>query len=187
MSTPKNVDRTRRNLVIGTAAASGVAGIAAAVPFVDSMNPSERAKAMGAPVEADITGILPGQLLTFEWRGKPVWVLRRTKAMEAAAKQVEGQLIDPKSNSNQQPAYAKNDLRAQKPDLFVAVGICSHLGCSPTYQPDMPGFFCPCHGSKFDVAGRVYKGSPAPTNLVVPPHTFLSETRILIGADKKEG
>lgn len=187
MSTPPKVDRTRRNLVVGTAAASGVAGIAAALPFADSMNPSERAKALGAPVEADISGIQPGQLLTFEWRGKPVWVLKRSNEMLATAKQAESQLTDPKSASNQQPAYAKNEVRAQKPDLFVAVGICSHLGCSPTYRPDKADFFCPCHGSKFDLAGRVYKGSPAPTNLVVPPHTFLSDTRILIGADKKEG
>jgi ubiquinol-cytochrome c reductase iron-sulfur subunit len=187
MSDPHNVDKTRRNLVIGTAAASGLAGLATAWPFVESMTPSERAKALGAPVEADIAGLKPGQLLTVEWRGKPVWILKRTPAMLESVVKSDAVVVDPEVKSSKQPAGLKGKkLRAQKDDIFVAVGICSHLGCSPTFKPDQNLFFCPCHGSKFDLAGRVYKGVPAPTNLEVPPHVYLSDTRILIGADKKE-
>jgi ubiquinol-cytochrome c reductase iron-sulfur subunit len=193
MSEPKT-DKTRRNLVVATCAAGGVACVGAAVPFVASMWPSERAKAAGAPVEADISKLLPGELGVYEWRGKPVWVLRRTKAMLEGLKKVEGRLSDPKSDVPEQPAYAKNDTRSIKPEYAVLVGICSHLGCSPTAKPEPGGemgadweggFYCPCHGSKFDLAGRVFKGAPAPVNLVVPPHAFLSDTTILIGEDKK--
>jgi len=187
MSDSNNVDQARRTLVVGTAAASGLAGIAAAVPFVDSMNPSERAKALGAPVEADISALKPGQLLTVEWRGKPVWILKRTDEMNASVAKVDAEVADPEVKTSKQPADLKGrKLRAKKDDVFVAVGICSHLGCSPTFQPEQNRFYCPCHGSKFDLAGRVYKGVPAPTNLEVPPHVYLSDTRILIGADKKE-
>ncbi|MFN0303130.1 MAG: ubiquinol-cytochrome c reductase iron-sulfur subunit [Burkholderiales bacterium] len=187
MSDPKSVDQTRRNLVVGTAAASGLAGVTAAWPFVDSMNPSERAKALGAPVEADISNLKPGQLLTVEWQGKPVWILKRTPAMNESVKKADAVVVDPDVKTGKQPADLKGKkLRAQKDDIFVAVGICSHLGCSPKFQPDQEMFFCPCHGSKFDLAGRVYKNVPAPTNLVVPPHVYVSDTLILIGTDKKE-
>lgn len=187
MSNPNNVDKTRRNLVVGTVATSGIAGLAAVWPFVESMTPSERAKALGAPVEADIAALRPGQLLTVEWRGKPVWILRRTPAMMESIKKADTLVADPDVKSSQQPADLKGKkARAQKDEIFVAVGICTHLGCSPTFKPDQDQFFCPCHGSKFDLAGRVYKGVPAPTNLEVPPHVYLSDTRILIGADKKE-
>ncbi len=187
MSDPNNVDQTRRTLVVATAAASGLAGLTAAWPFVDSMMPSERAKALGAPVEADISELKPGQLLTVEWRGKPVWILKRTPEMNESVKRADALVVDPEVKTSKQPADLKGKkLRAQKDDIFVAVGICSHLGCSPTFQPTNEMFYCPCHGSKFDLAGRVYKGSPAPTNIEVPPHVYLSETLIRIGADKKE-
>jgi ubiquinol-cytochrome c reductase iron-sulfur subunit len=192
MSDPNNVDPTRRNLVIGTAAASGLAGIAAAIPFVDSMNPSERAKALGAPVEVDISQLQPGQKLDVKWQGKVVWIVRRTPEMLDSIKKSDALVVDPKSDSRQQPDYAKNEFRSRNPELLIAVGICTHLGCSPLFRPNeitagdpVGGFFCPCHGSKFDLAGRVYKGAPAPTNLPVPKHVFLSDTRILIGEDTK--
>jgi ubiquinol-cytochrome c reductase iron-sulfur subunit len=187
MSKPSDVNRTRRNIVAATAAAGGVAGIATAVPFVASMQPSERALAMGAPVEADISQLLPGQLMTVEWRGKPVWVLKRTQAMLDSIKKADGLVADPEVKGNKQPTALKGKpLRSQKDDILIAVGICSHLGCSPTFKPDDSMFYCPCHGSKFDLAGRVYKGVPAPTALEVPPHVYLSDTKILIGSDKKE-
>jgi ubiquinol-cytochrome c reductase iron-sulfur subunit len=187
MSDPNDVDQTRRNLVVGTAAASGLAGLTAAWPFVASMNPSERAFALGAPVEADISDLKPGQLLTVQWRGKPVWILKRTPEMNASIKKADAVVVDPEVKTGYQPPDLKGKkLRAQKDDIFVAVGICSHLGCSPTFQPEQDQFFCPCHGSKFDLAGRVHKGSPAPTNIEVPQHVYLSDTLILIGADKKE-
>lgn len=179
------VNRTRRNLVVGTAAASGVAGAAAAIPFALSMNPSERAKAAGAPVEADIARLQPGQLLTIEWRGKPVWILKRTPEMLDSIKQADGIVVDPEVKNGPIPVDLKGKkLRSQKDEILVAVGICSHLGCSPTFKPEDAMFYCPCHGSKFDLAGRVYKGVPAPIALEVPPHTYLSDTKILIGADK---
>ena len=190
----QKIDKTRRNLVVATCAAGGVASVGAAVPFVASMWPSERAKAAGAPVEADISKLLPGELGVYEWRGKPVWVLRRTKEMLDSLKNVEDKLSDPKSDIPEQPAYAKNDTRSIKPEYAVLVGICSHLGCSPTAKTEPKGdlgadwaggFYCPCHGSKFDLAGRVFKGAPAPVNLEVPPHVFLSDTTILIGEDRK--
>lgn len=187
----------RRFLIAVTAAAGAVAAAGVAVPFLASMAPSERAKALGAPTEVDISKLEPGQLVRSEWRGKVIWVVRRTKEMLDNLKQLDAQVADPKSEISEQPAYAKNEVRALKPEFFVVVGICTHLGCSPTFRPEVApadlgpewkgGFFCPCHGSRFDLAGRVYKGVPAPTNLPVPPHMYVSETRVLIGADKKEG
>ena len=195
MSDDKQVDKTRRNLVIATCCAGGAAGAAAAVPFAASWMPSDRAKAAGAPVEADISKLEPGQIMTVEWRSKPVWIVRRTKEMLDGLKSVESKVSDPGSDVPLQPEYAKNEFRSIKPELLVLVGICSHLGCSPQSKPAetkaemgadwVGGFLCPCHGSKFDLAGRVYKGAPAPVNMEVPQHVYLSDTRILIGADKK--
>ncbi len=190
------MDKARRNLIIATSAVGGAAGLAAAVPFAWSMWPSERAKAAGAPVEADISGIAPGELQVVEWRGKPVWILRRTKEMLEAIKKVDDKVTDPASKDSTQPAYAKNEVRSIKPEFLVLIGICSHLGCSPQAKPAEAkaemgadwagGFLCPCHGSKFDLAGRVYRGAPAPINLEVPPHTYLSDTKLLIGEDKEK-
>jgi len=194
MSDKPKVDKTRRNLVVATSVVGGAASLGAAVPFVASMLPSERAKAAGAPVEVDISGLNPGELNVFEWRGQPVWVMKRTPGMLKGIKKDDTVVVDPNSEVPQQPEYAKNEFRSIKPDLMVLVGICTHLGCSPTPKlqpgadmgPEWPGgFYCPCHGSKFDLAGRVYKGVPAPTNLVVPPYQFLSDNTILIGEDKK--
>ncbi|OFZ88010.1 MAG: ubiquinol-cytochrome c reductase iron-sulfur subunit [Betaproteobacteria bacterium RBG_16_66_20] len=191
----KKIDNTRRNLIVATSAVAGAAGAGAAIPFAWSWWPSERAKAAGAPVEADISNLAPGELAVVEWRGKPVWIMRRTKEMLEAIKKVEDKVTDPKSEVPLQPEYAKNEYRSIKPEYLVLVGICTHLGCSP--QPKSSeakgemgadwagGFLCPCHGSKFDLAGRVYKGAPAPVNLEVPPHTYLSDGTILIGEDKK--
>lgn len=184
----------RRFLTLATSAAGGVAVVGVAVPFVGSWFPSERAKALGAPVEIDITKIEAGQLLTVAWQGKPVWVLNRTPEQIKSLGEVAGDLLDPESEAKQQPDYCKNATRAIKDQWWVCVGVCTHLGCSPTYRPDIApadlgpnwkgGFFCPCHGSKFDLAGRVYKGMPAPSNLVIPPYKFKSETVILVGDDK---
>ena len=195
MSDDKQLNKTRRNLVIATCAAGGAASVAAAVPFAASWMPSERAKAGGAPVVADIGTPEPGQIMTVEWRSKPVWIVRRTKEMLDGLASVESKLSDPGSDVPMQPAYAKNEFRSIKPEVLVLVGICSHLGCSPQSKPAedkaemgadwVGGFFCPCHGSKFDLAGRVYKGAPAPVNLEVPKYTYLSDTRILIGDDTK--
>ena len=189
------MDKTRRNLIVATGAVSAVAGAAVAVPFAWSWWPSERAKAAGAPVEADISEIAPGELKVVEWRGKPVWIMRRTKEQLEAVNKADGLVTDPKSEVDKQPEYAKNEYRSIKPEVLVLVGICSHLGCSPQAKSveakgEMGadwggGFLCPCHGSKFDLAGRVYKGAPAPVNLDVPPHMYLSDGRILIGEDKK--
>lgn len=191
------VDPQRRRLLVMTTGLGVVGAVFAATPFVKSMSPSARAKAAGAPVEVDISKIEPGQLLTVEWRGKPVWILRRTPEMLNALKQVEPQLADPVSSvDSQQPKYAKNPNRSIRPDVLVLVGICTHLGCSPDKRlvpgaasglgSDWPGgFFCPCHGSKFDLAGRVFKNVPAPTNMVVPPHSYLADTRIHLGVDQK--
>jgi len=189
------LDCGRRRLIIATAAVGGVGAVTAMVPFVASMLPSERAKAAGAPVEVDVASLAPGQLITVEWRGKPVWIFNRTSEMLATLPPLEGALADPKSQETQQPETCRNETRSLKPNVLVAVGICTHLGCSPTSKfkkgsdEGMPaewqgGFLCPCHGSTFDFAGRVFKNKPAPTNLVVPPHTYLSETRILIGEER---
>jgi ubiquinol-cytochrome c reductase iron-sulfur subunit len=190
------VDRSRRRfLVAATTAVGGVATVAVAVPFVMSMMPSQRAKAAGAPVEVDIGKVEPGMLLNVEWRGKPVWIVNRTKEMLDMLGKHDNMLRDPNSEEPQQPPYCKNPTRSIKPQYLVAVGICTHLGCSPTYRKevgaadlgaDWPGgFFCPCHGSKFDLAGRVFKDVPAPLNLEIPPHKYLSDSRILIGEDSK--
>ena len=187
-------DPERRRWLMVTAGAGGVAAVATAVPFVSTFAPSERAKAAGAAVEVDISDIPPGGSKTVEWRGKPVWVARRTPEMLATLQGLDAELVDPKSLKDQQPDYARNEARSIEPEVFVAVGLCTHLGCSPTavaqgsgnpsVGADWPGgYFCPCHGSTFDVAGRAYKNKPAPTNLEVPPHRYLSATRILIGDD----
>ena len=184
----------RRRWVVWTAAAGGVGTAFTAVPFISSFAPSERAKAAGGPVEVDISDITPGGIKTVEWRGKPVWIVRRTPDMLTALQGHDAQLADPLSTRDQQPAYAKNAARAIKPDVFVAIGICTHLGCSPSRAPagstnpslpaDWPGgYFCPCHGSTFDGAGRVFKNKPAPSNLEIPHYRFASDTRILIGDD----
>ena len=185
----------RKFLVAATSVAGGIAGVAIATPFLLSMMPSERAKAAGAPVEVDISKLEPGMLLMVEWRGKVVWVLNRTTDMLASLEKVEGELADPSSEKKQQPDYAKNRTRSIKPEIFVAQGVCTHLGCSPVFRKDVApadlgpdwlgGFFCPCHGSKFDLAGRVYKSVPAPTNMVVPPHLYLSDSRLLIGSESE--
>ncbi|MDZ7814059.1 MAG: ubiquinol-cytochrome c reductase iron-sulfur subunit [Ideonella sp.] len=192
------VDQGKRTWLIATGCAGAVGGVATAVPFVSTFAPSERAKAAGAAVEVDISAINPGEKLTVEWRGKPVWVVRRTPEQLAALKKLEPQLADPNSERKAYPTpeYAKNPHRSIKEEFFVAVGICSHLGCSPLdrfqtgAQPSLPndwagGFFCPCHGSTFDMAGRVFKNVPAPDNLEVPPHMYLSDAKLLIGEDKK--
>ena len=196
MSNEEKVDCNRRRLLIATSAAGGVAAVATAVPFVASLAPSQRALSAGAPVEADIGELQPGQLKTVEWRGKPVWILRRTKEQLDALPKLNDQLADPDSKREMQPDYARNVNRSIKPEYLVVVGICTHLGCSPTdkfktgaesgIDANWPGgFLCPCHGSTFDLAGRVYKSKPAPDNLEVPQHMYLSDTKILIGEDKK--
>jgi ubiquinol-cytochrome c reductase iron-sulfur subunit len=195
-SKPTNVDQEKRSFLITATACTGAIGAAAvAIPFIGSMLPSERAKAAGAPVEVDISKIKPGEMIVAEWRGQPVWVLNRTDAMTADLAKHNDQLSDPMCEVAHQPAYCKNANRAIKPNMAVVVGICTHLGCSPTAKLEAKGdmgdnwtggFFCPCHGSKFDLAGRVFKGSPAPTNLVVPPYQYLTETTLLIGVDKAE-
>jgi ubiquinol-cytochrome c reductase iron-sulfur subunit len=193
------IDSSKRTWLIASSCAGAVGGLAVAVPFVSSFQPSEKAKAAGAAVEADISALKPGEKMTVEWRGKPVWIVRRTPEQLAALPKLDPQLVDPKSErkpADQAPAYARNATRSIKPEYMVAVGICTHLGCSPSDkfqkgpQPSLPddwegGFFCPCHGSTFDLAGRVYKNKPAPDNLEVPPHMYLSETKLLIGDDKK--
>jgi ubiquinol-cytochrome c reductase iron-sulfur subunit len=195
MSDAKKPDAKRRNLIVATAVVGGAAGAGAAVPFVASWFPSERAKAAGAPIEVDISKLAPGELGIFEWRGKPVWVFKRSKAMLESIRESDPKVADPNSEVPQQPPYAQNEYRSRKEDLMVVVGVCTHLGCSPKEKPAddkaemgpdwLGGFYCPCHGSKFDFAGRVYKGVPAPTNLVVPPYAFLSDTKIIIGDEKK--
>ena len=193
------VDRAKRTWIIATGCAGAVGAGFVAVPFVASFEPSERARAAGAPVEVDIGSLKPGEKMTVEWRGKPVWVVRRTPEQLAVLPQVDARLADPKSARKPDeltPPYARNEFRSIKPEFFVAVGICSHLGCSPSdkftpgAQPSLPddwagGFLCPCHGSTFDMAGRVYKNKPAPDNLEVPPHMYLTDTRLIIGEDKK--
>ncbi len=183
----------RRFLLTTTSVATGVAAGAAGVPFVLSMMPSERAKAAGAPVEVDVSALEPGQKMVVEWRGKPVWVVRRTPAMLKMVSSDQDRVADPASARSEQPAYAKNEMRSLKPEYLVVVGICTHLGCSPVdrlaAQPEPfasdwhGGFYCPCHGSLFDLAGRVYKNKPAPDNLAVPPYRFVGDTKLIIGED----
>ena len=196
MSDQEKVDKTRRALVVATSAVGGAATVGAAVPFVISMWPSERAKAAGAPVEADIAVLQPGELRVFEWRGKPVWVLRRTKEMLESLKAVVPNLTDPDSKHSEQPSYAKNEYRSLKPEYMVMEGVCTHLGCSPQLKSIearaemgadwVGGFYCPCHGSKFDYAGRVFRGAPAPVNLRVPPYNYAAELALVIGEDKEK-
>ncbi|HOW48334.1 MAG TPA: ubiquinol-cytochrome c reductase iron-sulfur subunit [Rubrivivax sp.] len=194
-----SIDQERRTWIAITCGAGAVGGAALAVPFVASFAPSERARAAGAPVQVDISGLKPGEKMTVEWRGKPVWVVRRTEAELATLPKLDSQLADPFSKRNPSeltPEYARNEWRSIKPEYLVCVGICSHLGCSPVDrftpgpQPSLPddwpgGFLCPCHGSTFDMAGRVFKNKPAPDNLEVPPYMYLSDTVVLIGEDKK--
>lgn len=187
------VDNGRRRFLTAVTGGMGViGGVFAATPFVLSMAPSERAKAAGAPVEIDISKLEPGQMIKEIWRGNPVWVVSRTPEMIESLKQVEGELRDPDSDNSIQPGFAQNDYRSLKPEILVLIGICTHLGCSPVQKfaigpesgisDDWPGgFFCPCHGSKFDLAGRVYQQVPAPTNMVVPPYKYISDSLILIG------
>jgi ubiquinol-cytochrome c reductase iron-sulfur subunit len=188
---PSAVDLEKRKFLIKASAATGAVGVAAvAVPFVGSMLPSERAKAAGAPVEVDISKIEPGSMLTAEWRGQPVWIIHRTEEMIAKLDHHKDQLTDPNMDVPQQPDYCKNSGRAINAKYAVMLGVCTHLGCSPNANfaetPDWDGgFICPCHGSKFDLSGRVFKGSPAPTNLVIPPHEYLDDKTLLIGVDKK--
>jgi ubiquinol-cytochrome c reductase iron-sulfur subunit len=192
------VDTSKRRFL--TAAATVVGGVGAvytAVPFVASWMPSERAKAAGAPVEADISKLENGQMIRVQWRGKPVWMVRRTEEMLQALPTLDDRLRDPNSEEPQQPVYCQNATRSIKPEVLVAVGICTHLGCSPSFVPEaLPqpydpewkgGFFCPCHGSKFDLAGRVYQGVPAPINLEIPPHKYISDSLVLIGIGEDEG
>ncbi len=193
------VDNGKRTWIIASSCAGVVGGAFAAVPFVSSFQPSERARAAGAAVEVDIGNIKPGEKLTVEWRGKPVWIVRRTPEQVAALPKVDALLADPQSARKPDeltPEYARNEARSRKPEYLVVVGICTHLGCSPSDkfqagpQPSLPddwtgGFLCPCHGSTFDMAGRVYKNKPAPDNLEVPPHMYLTDTRLIIGEDKK--
>ena len=195
MNDQEKVDKTRRNLVVATSVAGGVASVGVAAPFVASMWPSDRARAAGAPVEVDLTKIAPGQLEVVEWRGKPVWIIRRTKEMLASLKGSEARLSDPGSKSSEQPDYAENEHRSKEPELMVMEGVCTHLGCSPQLRSAEAkaemgadwagGFYCPCHGSKFDYAGRVFRGAPAPTNLKVPPYTLVSDSKLVIGEDEK--
>ncbi len=190
----ETTDITRRQfLTVATAVTGGVGAVLALTPFVASFKPSARAQALGAPVEIDISKVEPGALLKVEWRGQPVWVLRRTPAMLAALKEDERELRDPNSTESNQPAYAQNEHRSIKPEYLVVVGSCTHLGCSPMPRFELAptdlgadwkgGFYCPCHGSKFDLAGRVWKGVPAPLNLAVPPYRFVSDGTLLIGTD----
>jgi len=191
------VDKGRRRfLIAATSVVGGAGAVAVAVPFVSSMMPSARAKAAGAPVEIDISAVEPGQRVTAEWRGKPIWVVRRTEEMLKNLPTLDGNLRDPNSEvASQQPSYAQNPDRSIKPEYAVLIGICTHLGCSPTFRPELApadlgadwkgGFFCPCHGSRFDLAGRVFQSVPAPTNLVVPPHRYIGESTILIGEDQE--
>ncbi|MEZ5447044.1 MAG: ubiquinol-cytochrome c reductase iron-sulfur subunit [Gammaproteobacteria bacterium] len=190
------VDKDRRRFLTVTASAVGGTGVvAAAVPFVAYLEPSARTKAIGGPVEVDIGKLQPGEKMIAKWRGKPIWIMRRTEEMVQDLKGLDDRVIDPNSDKSEQPAYAKNEARSRKPEYLVVEGLCTHLGCSPNLipegAPDAPevdwkgGFLCPCHGSKFDLAGRVYSGMPAPTNLPVPPHQYVSDTRLLIGADEE--
>ena len=187
------IDRERRRFLTTTATVVGGAGVVAtAVPFVSTLSPSERTRALGAPVEVDISDILPGEMKRVEWQGRVVWILRRSEEALSSLDVVESKVADPDSEEDQQPVYARNHYRSIKPEYLIVLGWCTHLGCSPTYTPKgehpdirdwQGGFFCPCHGSQFDLAGRVFKGVPAPSNLIVPPHQYLSDSLVLIGED----
>jgi ubiquinol-cytochrome c reductase iron-sulfur subunit len=188
------VDLKKRRFLTAATSVVGAVGAGFVVyPFLAAWAPSEKAKAAGAPVEADISKLEPGQLVRVKWRGKPVWIVRRTEQNLKDLTALADRLLDPNSDMPQQPSYAQNEYRSIKPEYLVAIGICTHLGCSPTYRPEVApadlgpdwvgGFFCPCHGSRFDLAARVYSGVPAPSNLEIPPYQFLSDTKILVGDD----
>ncbi len=190
----EGVDLKKRRFLTAATSVVGAVGVGfALVPFIASMQPSAKARAAGAPAEADISKLEPGQMLRVKWRGQPVWVVHRTEQNLKDMETLTGELLDPNSEAPQQPSYCKNPHRSRKPQYLVAIGICTHLGCSPSFRPEVApadlgpawkgGFFCPCHGSTFDLAGRVFKGVPAPSNLVIPPYRFLSDTLILIGDD----
>ncbi len=191
-----DVNQSRRRFLVGaTSVVGGVGVVGAAVPFVASWNPSAKAKSAGAPVRVNISKLEPGQQMTVEWRGQPVWVIRRTPEMIEHIKQMDSKVLDPQSEEPQQPEYAQNQLRSLRPEFLVVVGICTHLGCSPQYRPEvgpadlgsdwLGGFFCPCHGSKFDLAGRVFKSVPAPLNLLVPPYSYIDDNTIMVGVDEE--
>jgi len=191
----QGVDKGRRRVLVAATSVVGAVGVGfVAVPFISSLNPSAKARAAGAPVEADISKVEPGALLRVKWRGQPIWVVHRTPEMLEALPTNDPKLVDPTSEVDHQPSYCKNPTRSIKPEFFVAIGICTHLGCSPTYRPEFApddlgpnwkgGWFCPCHGSKFDLAGRVFKGVPAPTNLVIPKYMYMNDTTILVGQDE---
>ncbi len=192
----EGVDESKRQFLTSALTVVGAVGTGyLAVPFLAQMQPSVKTMAAGAPVQVDISKMEPGQLLRVAWRGKPVWVLNRTPAALETLKSLDSQLSDPLSNDSIQPANSKNPVRSIKPEIFVTLGLCTHLGCSPTFRPEIApndlgpdwkgGFFCPCHGSRFDLAGRVYSGVPAPTNLEIPPYEYLTDTLILIGDEGK--
>lgn len=186
--------KKRRFLAVATSVVGGIGVVAAGVPFASSLRPSDRARALGAPVEVDISRMEPGSMQRVQWRGRPVWVVYRSEAALDRLPSVEDRLRDPESRLPQQPSYAQNRNRSIRPEILVLIGVCTHLGCSPTYRPEVApadlgaewqgGFYCACHGSRFDLAGRVYAGVPAPSNLVVPPHHYLSDTVILVGEDE---
>jgi ubiquinol-cytochrome c reductase iron-sulfur subunit len=190
----EGVDESKRQFLTSALSVVGAIGTGyLAVPFLAQMQPSVKTMAAGAPVEIDLSKLEPGQKIVVPWRGKPVWIVNRTVEVLESLKTLEGQLSDPQSNESIQPLVAKNEVRSIKPEIFVAIGLCTHLGCSPTYRPEIApndlgpdwkgGFFCPCHGSRFDMAGRVYSGVPAPTNLEVPPHRYITETQIIVGEE----
>jgi ubiquinol-cytochrome c reductase iron-sulfur subunit len=197
MVTQHAIDPNRRRLVVATSVVGGAGIVASAVPFVASLTPSDRARAAGAPVEADFTRLEAGGLLTVEWRGKPVWILHRTPDMIARLGQIRDRLADPDSQRSQQPDYARNPLRSRKPEYLIVEALCTHLGCVPSFRPDVAprdlgpawpgGFYCPCHGSMFDLAGRVYRNVPAPVNLVVPPYHYKAENQVVIGLHSEAG
>ena len=192
---PAQAEPRRRFLLAATSTLGGLCAVASALPFIDSMMPSERALAAGAPVEADLAGLRDGDLRVVGWRGKPVWLLKRSASMLEQLGNHDALLVDPQSQIDQQPSYCRNTTRSIRPEILIAIGICTHLGCSPTLRLDAAsselgsgwpgGFFCPCHGSKFDLAGRVFKNVPAPTNLEIPPHRYLGDSRILLGDDQR--
>lgn len=190
----ERIDSSRRRFLTGaTSVIGGIGVLYAAAPFVGSWFPSAKAQALGAPVKVDLSKLTPGAQLTIEWRGQPVWIIRRTEETVNGLKKLDSQLRDPDSVQDQQPTYVNHQYRSIKPEYLVLVGLCTHLGCVPMYRPEagsidpswQGGFFCPCHGSKFDLAGRVFKGVPAPTNLVVPPYRFVSDEVVMIGEDEK--
>ncbi|MEE9396012.1 MAG: ubiquinol-cytochrome c reductase iron-sulfur subunit [Methylococcales bacterium] len=193
----EGVDKNRRNFLTATTSVVGAVGTGfVAVPFLSALQPSQKARAAGAPIEVDISKLENGQLIRVKWRGKPVWILKRTAETLETITSLEGRLRDATSDESRQPESSHNEYRSIKPEIFVAVGICTHLGCSPTFRPEVApqdlgsdwkgGFFCPCHGSFFDLAGRVYKGVPAPTNLEIPPYRYLDDNLIVVGEDEVE-